>query len=66
MEADRPTSMPFATAIASSKFSTSMMPTTGPNTSSHAMRIFGETFVRTVGCMKCPCVKSPSVKRCPP
>ena len=50
----RAKSVPFATAMASSRSRTLMTLRTGPKISSHAMREFGRTLVKMVGGTKNP------------
>ena len=51
-QAESPNRTPFAISIASSKSSAIIRPSTGPNTSSCAIRIFGVTPVKIVGSIK--------------
>ncbi|MNE42236.1 hypothetical protein D3C80_1363500 [compost metagenome] len=52
--ATRPKSVSLAMAMASSSLSKGITTSTGPNTSSRAMRIWGVTSRNTVGRMKWP------------
>ena len=55
--------MQLAISMASSKVQNSIRETTGPKTSSRAMRICGVTWPKTVGAKKVPLAYGPSVRR---